>query len=127
MADLTDSVLARLDATVRRFDEIEASLANPAGGFDQARYTALVKERAQMEETVNAYREYRKTLDDLRANDALLRETNDAELRELADEEAKELRARRDRLEDELQVLMIPKDPNDNKDVFIEIRAGAGG
>ncbi len=103
-------------------------MANPAGGFDQARYTALVKERSQLEDTVNAYRGYRKTLDDLRANDALLRETsNDPELRELAEEEAKELRARRHQLEDELQVLMIPKDPNDNKDVFIEIRAGAGG
>ena len=128
MAELTPTVLARLDSTVRRFDEIEASLANPAGGFDQARFTALVKERAQMEETVNAYRQYRKTLDDLRANEALVRETsNDPEMRELAEEEAKDLRARRDALEDELHVLMIPKDPNDNKDVFIEVRAGAGG
>lgn len=127
MAELTESVLARLDSTVRRFDEIEASLANPAGGFDQARYTALVKERAQLEETVSAYREYRKTLEELRANEALQREADDAELRELAEEEYKELRARRDRLQDELQVLMIPKDPNDDKDIFIEVRAGAGG
>src|SRR5215469_10850352 len=104
MAELTPTVHARLDSTVRRFDEIEASLANPAGGFDQARFTALVKERAQLEDTVNTYRRYRKTLDDLQANDALQRETaNDSEMRELAEEEAKELRARRDELEDELQ------------------------
>ena len=127
MAELTDSVLARLDTTVRRFDEIEASLANPAGGFDQARFTALVKERAQMEATVNAYREYRKTVDALAENETLLRETDDAELRELAEEESKELRVKRDRLEADLHVLMIPRDPNDDKDVFIEIRAGAGG
>ena len=127
MAELTESVLARLETTVRRFDEIEASLANPAGGFDQARFTALVKERAQMEATVNAFREFRKTLDEIAANDALLKETSDAEMRELAEEEAKDLRARRERLEAELHVLMIPKDPNDEKDIFIEVRAGAGG
>jgi peptide chain release factor 1 len=127
MAELNDSVLGRLDTTVRRFDEIEASLANPAGGFDQARYTALVKERASMEATVEAYRRYRKTLADLEANEALQRENTDPEMRELAEEEAKELRARRDALESDLQVLMIPKDPNDEKNIFIEIRAGAGG
>ncbi len=127
MSDLNASVLTRLDTMVRRFDEIEAELANPVGGFDQARFTALVKERAQMEETVAAYRVYRKTLDDLVANDALLRETSDPELRELAEDEGKELRARREELQDRLQLLMIPKDPNDGKDVFIEVRAGAGG
>jgi peptide chain release factor 1 len=127
MAELTSSVLARLDTTVRRFDEIEAELANPAGGFDQARFTALVKERSQMETTVDAYRRYRKTLDELAANDALMRETSDPEMRELAEEETKELRARKLELEDELHVLMVPKDPNDGKDIFIEVRAGAGG
>ena len=127
MAELTSSVLARLDTTVRRFDEIERELANPAGGFDQARFTALVKERAQMEATVSTYRRYRKTLEELQASQELVNETSDPEMRELAQEEVKELRALRDRLEDELQVLMIPKDPNDDKDIFIEIRAGAGG
>ncbi len=127
MPELTDSVLARLDSTVRRFDEIEASLAHPTGEFDQARFTAMVKERAQLEATVAKYREYRKTLDELAANARLSNETDDVELRELAEEEAKELRASRERLERELQMLMIPRDPNDDKDVFIEIRAGAGG
>jgi peptide chain release factor 1 len=112
---------------VRRFDEIEASLAHPEGGFDQARYTALVKERAQLEQTVSAYRRYRETLRRIADNDELRRDTSDAELRELAEEEAKELREQRERLEDELQLLMIPKDPNDEKNVFIEIRAGTGG
>jgi peptide chain release factor 1 len=127
MAELNASVLARLDTMVRRFDEIEAELANPVGGFDQDRFTALVKERAQMEETVATHRLYRKTLEELEDSEALLRDTTDPELRELADEELKELRARRTALEDELQALMIPRDPSDTKDVFIEIRAGAGG
>src|SRR5580658_771436 len=127
MAELNASVIARLDTMVRRFDEIEAELANPSGGFDQARYTGLVKERAQLEQTVAVYRRYRKLVDEMTANDALLREGGDAELRELAEEELKELRAQLPALEDELSVLMIPKDPNDTKDVFIEVRAGAGG
>jgi peptide chain release factor 1 len=127
MAELNASVLARLDTMVRRFDEIEASLANPQGTFDQARYTALVKERAQLEDTVSAYRGYRATTQQIAENDELQRETNDPELLELAQEEAAELRERRERLTSELQLLMIPKDPNDDKNVFIEIRAGAGG
>lgn len=128
MAELTESVLARLETTARRFDEIEASLANPAGGFDQTRFTALVKERAAMEATVQKFREYRGVVSELAANDALVRETgDDPEMRELAEEEGKELRARRERLEEELHVLMIPRDPNDEKDIFIEVRAGAGG
>ena len=127
MAELTTSVLARLDTTVRRFDEIERELANSGGVFDQARFTSLVKERAQMEDTVAAYRRYRKMLDELQASQALLNETSDPDMRELALEEVKELRAQREALEDELQVLMMPKDPNDDKDIFIEVRAGAGG
>jgi peptide chain release factor 1 len=127
MAELTQSVLARLDTTVRRFDEIEASLANPQGGFDQARFTALVKERSQLEDTVAAYRAYRKALGESAESEKLARESDDPEMRELADAEAKELRAKTLQLEDDLQRLMIPKDPNDEKDVFIEVRAGAGG
>jgi peptide chain release factor 1 len=118
----------RLDTIVRRFDEIEAELANPAGGFDQARFTSLVKERAALEETVRVYRELRSLLAELASNDALVAQTsNDPEMRELAEEEGKSLRARRTALEAELQLLLVPKDPDDDKDIFIEIRAGAGG
>ncbi|HEY5258239.1 MAG TPA: peptide chain release factor 1 [Candidatus Baltobacteraceae bacterium] len=115
-----------METIVRRFDEIEAGLANPSGGFDQARFTAMVKERASLEETVRVYRELRKILEEIASNEALLSE-NDAEMRALAEDEARTLRARRDALDAELQELMIPKDPNDEKDVFVEIRAGAGG
>ncbi len=125
---MTDTVRARLDTMLRRFDEIDSELANPAGSFDQARYTALVKERSQLEETVRAYREYRKAEGDGAANEALLRESAaEPEMRALAEEEASALRERIDALETELQQLMIPRDPDDDKDIFIEIRAGAGG
>ncbi|MGR4064010.1 MAG: peptide chain release factor 1 [Vulcanimicrobiaceae bacterium] len=126
MATLTEAVTARLNTMVRRFDEIEVELANPPGGFDQAKYTALVKERSQLEETVRSYRELCDVEREIAANETLLRD-GDAEMRELAQDEVKSLRERLERIEDELKSLMIPRDLNDDRDVFIEIRAGAGG
>lgn len=110
----------------RRFDEIEVELAHPAGGFDQVRYTALVKERAQLEAPVEAFARLRKAEQEIVANERLARES-DGELRELAEEEAQSLRESVARLEDELQQLMLPSDPDDDRSVFVEIRAGAGG
>ncbi|MBV9333389.1 MAG: peptide chain release factor 1 [Candidatus Eremiobacteraeota bacterium] len=110
----------------RRFDEIDAQLANPSGAFDQSRYTALVKERAQLEAPVQTYRSLAAVRSQIEANDALARQ-NDGELRQLAEEENAELRVRADELEAELGRLMVPRDPNDAKDVFVEVRAGTGG
>jgi peptide chain release factor 1 len=110
----------------RRFDEIDAQLANPSGAFDQSRYTALVKERAQLEAPVQTYRRLSELRAQIEANDALVR-AGDGELRELAEEENAGLRERVAQLEAELSRLMVPRDPNDSKDVFVEIRAGTGG
>jgi peptide chain release factor 1 len=117
----------RLESLSKKFDELDAALANPGGTFDQTRFTALVKERASLEETVTTYRAYRAVLSEIDANDALLADRSDPEMLELAEEESKLLRARRKELEERLQELMLPRDPNDTKDVYIEIRAGAGG
>jgi len=110
----------------RRFDEIDAQLANPSGGFDQSRYTALVKERAQLEAPVGTYRKLDSARARIEANEALARQ-GDPELRELAEEENAALRAGIAELEEELSRLMMPRDPNDAKDVFVEIRGGTGG
>src|SRR5215831_12575926 len=110
----------------RRFDEIDAQLANPSGAFDQSRYTALVKERAQLEAPVQTYRQLCDARAQIEANDALARQS-DGELRELAEEENAGLRLRVEELEAELSRLMVPRDPNDAKDVFVEIRGGTGG
>ncbi len=110
----------------RRFDEIEAELANPTGLFDQSRYTALVKERAQLEAPVEIFRKLAWVRAEIEANEALVRQ-GDGELRDLAQEENVGLRARVAELEHELSQLMVPRDPDDAKDVFVEIRAGTGG
>jgi peptide chain release factor 1 len=116
----------RLESLSQRFDEIEAALANPGETFDQARFTGLMKERAQIEETVQAYRDVRRVLREISENEALAA-GDDAELAALAQEELDLLRDARKPLEERLQELMLPRDPNDTKDIFIEIRAGAGG
>ncbi|MBV8152001.1 MAG: peptide chain release factor 1 [Candidatus Eremiobacteraeota bacterium] len=110
-----------------RLDQIDAALADQSGGFDQERFTALARERSVLQEPVDVYRSYRKLLDEIEANQSLLNDRSDAELHALAEEEEQVLRGRRKELEDRLQELMIPTDPNEVKDVFIEIRAGAGG
>ncbi len=119
--------LDRLETLSKRFDDIDAELGKAGGAFDQARFIALGKERSSIEETVDAYRAYRELLREIEANDALLAEKTDAEMHALAEEEAKTLRERRKELEAKLTELLLPRDPNDTKDIFIEIRAGAGG
>jgi peptide chain release factor 1 len=117
----------RLETLSKRFDEIDAALADTSGGFDQARYTALTKERAAIEPTVAAFRELQALLRVIADNDLLRADKSDPELAALAEEEAGALRERRAALEERLAELLVPRDPNDDKDVFIEIRAGAGG
>ncbi len=123
---MNDALTARLDSMARRFDEIEVQLANLGSTFDQSRYTALVRERAQLEAPVETYRRLAQTRAQIAANDSLAR-VSDAELRELAEEENEGLRGRAGELESELTRLMMPRDPNDARDVFVEIRAGTGG
>jgi peptide chain release factor 1 len=117
----------RLETLSKRFAEIDAALADTSGGFDQARYTALTKERAAIEPTVYAFRELQALLRTIAENDVLRADKREPELAALAEEEAGDLRERRLVLEERLQELLLPRDPNDDKDIFIEIRAGAGG
>ncbi|MBV9438598.1 MAG: peptide chain release factor 1 [Candidatus Eremiobacteraeota bacterium] len=117
----------RLETLSKRFDEIDAALAHAGESFDAARYAALMKERTAIEETVLTYRAYRALLREIEENESLRADRADADLAALADEEAPALRERRAALEARLQELMIPRDPNDAKDIFIEVRAGTGG
>jgi peptide chain release factor 1 len=121
---LSPDVLKKLEAIEQRFEELTHQLSDPAVASSGERFRKVSKERASIEATVNALRDYRKLLQDLADNEALLA---DAELREMAKEELATQRPRLEPAEEQLKLLLVPKDPNDEKDVILEIRAGAGG
>ena len=111
-----------------RFDALEAQLADPDIVSDMKKYTALLKEHKQMTPVVETYRLYRKTEADLSEAKALLEDSaGDPELKELAREEADTLKASLEETAEKLKVLLLPRDTNDDKNVIVEIRSGAGG
>ena len=114
----------KLNALSQRMDELEARLAEPGLYDDPGRAAKLLKERNELEPIVQAFRAYR---DAQRAQDEALEMLSDPEMKELAQEEIQQAKADLARLEEELKVLLLPKDPNDEKNIFVEIRGGAGG
>ncbi|HHI96713.1 MAG TPA: peptide chain release factor 1 [Thermodesulfatator atlanticus] len=118
--------LQKLDAVEKRFEELTEKLADPAVVSDRQKYAQIAREHAELSEIVETYREYRKVLEEIKNNKELL-EDSDEELVKLAREELKELEARREELEKKLMLLLLPKDPNDEKNIMLEIRAGTGG
>ena len=127
MKDNTDSMFAHLDDIVLRYDEVLNNISEPEIIADSAKYGKLMKEQSELEPIVEKYKEYKQTKEDIEASLEILDEETDEEMRELAKEELSSGRAREEELENELKILLLPKDPNDEKNVIIEIRAGAGG
>ena len=120
------SILEKLDTLQDRYEEIAALLSDGEIISDQDKFRSLSKEYADLEPVVKTYGGYRSTLDDLEEARSMLKES-DPELREMAQEEIGVAEASIESLELELQTLLLPKDPNDNKNVFLEVRAGTGG
>ena len=120
------SIRSKLESLSDRLEEINALLADPAVIGDQNRFRSLSQEYSQVNPVVACFKNYQTTLDDIEEAQRML-EDNDAEMREMAEEELKEATQRRETLEQELQLLMLPTDPNDNKNIFLEVRAGTGG
>ncbi|PLY01700.1 MAG: peptide chain release factor 1 [Desulfuromonas sp.] len=115
-----------LEEVVERFKEIESLLSNPAVIADQKRYRELTKEHADLSEVVKVYGRYKQVCSDIDGNRELLQES-DPEMRELAKAELPELEEEQETLAQELKILLLPKDPNDEKNIILEIRAGTGG
>jgi len=120
------SILSKLENLSERLQELNALLADPDTISNQDRFRALSQEYAQLTPVVDCYNSYQATLADLDTAEGMLRES-DAELRELGQMELEASREKRDALEQELHRLLLPKDPSDARNIFLEIRAGTGG
>lgn len=117
----------RLEDLLIRLEEILSELQEPDVANDQNRFRRLMKEQNDLTPIVEAYKEYKKCKETIDDSLQMLDEESDEELRELAKEELNAAKARVEELEHELKILLLPKDPNDDKNVIVEIRAGAGG
>ena len=117
----------RLEDLVRRYEELMLELNDPSIANDQNRFRKLMKEQSDLAPIVEAFKEYKASKETVEESLAILEEESDEEMRELAKEELNDAKARIEELEKELKILLLPKDPNDDKNVIVEIRAGAGG
>ena len=117
----------RLEDLVRRLEELNIELTDPDTINNQEKYRQLMKEQNELTPIVEKYLEYKKAKEGVEDSLALLEEENDEEMRELAKEELNECKQTVKQCEQELKILMLPKDPNDDKNVIVEIRGGAGG
>ena len=120
-------LLDKLAFIENKYDELSVKISDPSIMDNQNEWRKLCKEHAELEIIVNAYRNYKQVTEDLEANKEMLAEENDKEMREMLQEEISDLTAREEELEREIQILLLPKDPNDDKNVFVEIRGGACG
>lgn len=117
----------KLERIKTRYEQLSEEIATPEVIANQELWRKLMKEHADLEETVQRYEEYLQVQQEIGALEELCAEESDAELLQMAQEETAEVKKRRKTLEEELKVLLLPKDPNDEKNVILEIRAGTGG
>ena len=117
----------KLEDLLIRLEEILSELQEPDVASDPNRFRKLMKEQSELTPIVEAYKEYKACKQNIEESLELLNEESDEDMRELAKEELNESKARVEELEHELKILLLPKDPNDDKNVVVEIRAGAGG
>ena len=117
----------KLEDLLVRLEEILSELNEPGVANDPARFQKLMKEQSELQPIVDAYKEYKACQQTVEESLMMLDEESDEEMREMLKEELADAKSRIEELENELKILLLPKDPNDNKNVIVEIRAGAGG
>ncbi|MBP3832006.1 MAG: peptide chain release factor 1 [Clostridia bacterium] len=114
----------KLESVEKRFEELTTKISDPAVIADNNEWRKLVKEHSSIQDIVTKYREYKQTINNMKEAEEMM---NDSELKELAEEEYYSSKEKLSKIEEELKILLIPKDPNDDKSVICEIRGGAGG
>ncbi|KRL53034.1 MULTISPECIES: peptide chain release factor 1 [Furfurilactobacillus] len=122
-----DEMFNKLQAVSDRYEELNELMSDPEVIADSDRFMKLSKEEGSIRETVEKYRRYRKVMDEISDDNDLLHEKLDPDMEELTKEELKELEDEKAQLEQEITVLMLPKDPNDDKNIIMEIHGAAGG
>ena len=124
---MSEVLFGRLGEIDSRYQEVQARLMDPAVNSKPDLLRELGKENAELEPTVLTYRRWRAALDEVDSARRLLNETSDPEMKDMAAAEIEEQQALANKLEEELKVLLVPKDPTDDKDVIVEVKAGEGG
>lgn len=122
-----DEMFDRLQAVVDRYDELNELISDPEVIADTRRFMELSKEEADLRDTVEAYRQYQSVVSQINDDNEMLREKLDDEMTEVVKEELKELEPQKTALEDKIRLLLLPKDPNDDKNIVMEIHGAAGG
>ena len=117
----------KLEDLLIRYEELMSELGEPGAADNQDRFRRLMKEQSDLAPIVDAYKEYKKSKQDIEDSLELLEAESDEEMKEMLKEELGDAKKRVEELEDKLKILLLPKDPNDDKNVIVEIRAGAGG
>ena len=117
----------RLEDIIRRYEDITMMLGDPSVVSDQEKFRSLMKEQKSLEALVECYKEYKDTKQTIEDSLQLLDEESDAEMKEMLREELSDAKDKIPKLEEKLKILLLPKDPNDEKNVIVEIRAGVGG
>ncbi len=120
-------MLKQLEKIEERYDKIEAEIARPEVATDASLLRKLAQERAEIEDLVSVYRDYKKTQKSLGETRQMLKEESDEDLKEMARQEIESLEAKLEEQNEALKMALLPKDPNDDKDIIMEIRAGTGG
>jgi peptide chain release factor 1 len=120
-------LLSKLKSVEQTFNELTRRMGDPDVAKDPSEFQRIAKARASLEETVNTFDLLRKAETDLQESEQILKESNDSELREIATLDITELKSQLEQLEAKLKLLLLPQDPNDDKNIMLEIRAGTGG
>lgn len=124
---MAQDLIERLEGIRERYEEVGKQLSDPEVASDQEKATELGKEYKELKKIVQAYERYQNILNNIESNQQILRSDEEAELKEMAKTELEELEEKKDNLEQEIHQMLIPKDPEDDKNAIVEIRAGAGG